>query len=649
VWAVVVGVALAGGPVPAYGSPGAPDPVSPDPVALVVGLRSDTDVVSSLEQRTDVDVVDSAPLSGAVTVDVPADQAGEATSALRADPAVAYVEPDHVAHMAVVPNDPGYAGQWGLGKTRVAAAWDSTRGTGTVTVAVVDTGVKALPDLAGRLLPGKDFVNGDNDAGDDNGHGTMTAGVIAAGGNNGIGIAGICWACRILPVKVLDSTGSGSYSDIAEGIRYAADRGADIINLSLGGSADGQILRDAVAYAAGKGSLVIAAAGNDGSTAFHYPAAIPSVLAVGASTAGDGRYAWSNYGPNWVDIAAPGCNPAQQTNGVIGQFCGTSSATPFTSGVAALLASTTPQPSAAAIRAALTSSADPLAGHWVAAGSGRVNADAALDALPFWITGAVSGQLVGNAVTITPHVSAASGITAVTARLNGTVVATSTGAPWTLTVDTRAVRGSATLVVSGTRAGVVKGSTTLAVYGDHARPATSFRILPSATAAAPVHGFVTIGARAADDAGVARVQLLASGRLVGTDTTAPYAYRWRTTPLTGRVTLMLRAYDRAGNIATATTTVVADNTRPVVTITKAPANRKRHIRRTAYVYAGAADASGIRQLELVVDGKVTQRYAGRTHRFSVQTWKHGRSMTIRVRAYDRADNVRVTSARTWYR
>ena len=160
-------------------------------------------------------------------------------------------------------------------------------------------------------------------------------------------------------MKVLGAGGSGSYSDIAEGIRYAADQGADIINLSLGGAADSQLLRDAVTYAAGKGALVLAAAGNDGSSALHYPAAIPAVLAVGGSTAGDARYPWSNYGSNWVDIAAPGCNPAQGRNGVVGQFCGTSSATPFAAGVAALLASTTPAPTAATIRKALTALGHP--------------------------------------------------------------------------------------------------------------------------------------------------------------------------------------------------------------------------------------------------------------------------------------------------
>jgi thermitase len=372
VWAAVAGLVLSVVPAPAVQAA----PVGR--VTLVAGLRSGADVVAGL-RRHHVTVVGSRKLTGAVAVTVPAGQAATATSVLRADRAVAYVEPDAVARAAETPDDPDYGGQWGIRQTGVDTVWDSTHGSGAVTVAVVDSGVSPIADLAGRLLPGKDFVNGDGDASDDLGHGTQAADVIAGAGDNGRGIAGLCWACRILPVKVLDATGTGSYSTIAEGIRYAADRGADIINLSLGGSSDSRILRSAVAYAVAKGALVVAAAGNNASAAPHYPAAIPAVLAVGASTAGEAQYPFSNHGAGWVDLAAPGCNPSSQPSGIITTFCGTSSSAPFVAGVAALLASSAPGSSAAVIRTALTSTAHPLAGHWVAAG--RVDAAAALAAV----------------------------------------------------------------------------------------------------------------------------------------------------------------------------------------------------------------------------------------------------------------------------
>jgi thermitase len=547
------------------GNPSVAAPADEAAVSLIVGLRGDTDVVGALERS--VDVVASEPLTGAVTVDVPADQVTEAAAVLRADPAVAYVERDQVARIAAVtPNDLAFGQQWGIRKAGVDTAWDTTRGSATIVVAVVDTGVQVLPDLSGRVLRGRDFVNDDSDAADDQGHGTMTAGVIAARGDNHTGIAGICWTCQILPVKVLGKDGSGSYSDIAQGVRWAADQGADIINLSLGGASDSRLLRDAVAYASGKGALVIAAAGNDGRSTPHYPAAIPAVLAVGASTAADTRYSWSNYGSQWVDIAAPGCNPAQARNGVVGDFCGTSSATPFVAGVAALLASTTPTPAAAVLRTALTTSAATIAGTWVPKSSGRVDAAAALASLP--------------------------------------------------------------------------------VTDDEVPPVTSFR-LPSGNAL--VRGTVVVAARATDDIGIAKVQLLADGVVVGTDRVTPYIFSWKTTARGEAVTLGLRTYDRGGNVISATRQVTVDNWGPSVRITGGPAGGTRHVRKTRYVTATAADAHGVSRLELLVDGKVTERYAGSTHKFAVRTWQHGAVMTVRVRAYDRAGNVRYAPARKWYR
>lgn len=560
-----VTVCLLVGAIVLTGSPAVAAPPDEAPVSLIVGLRGDADVVDSLERR--VEVVGSEQLSGAVTVDVPADQLSEAADVLRADPAVAYVERDQVARIAAVrPDDPYYSGQWGITRTEVDRAWDTTRGAGDVVVAVVDTGVKNLPDFAGRVLPGHDFVNKDSNADDDQGHGTMTAGVIAASGDNGVGIAGICWNCKILPVKVLNAGGSGNYSDIAEGIRWAADKGANIINLSLGGSSDSRLLSDAVAYATGKGSLVIAAAGNSGESTPSYPAAIPAALAVGASTSGDARYPWSNYGSGWVDIAAPGCNPAQARTGVVSEFCGTSSATPFVAGVAALLASTTPKPTAATVRAALTTSATKISGGWVAASSGRVDAAAALAALP-----------AGD---------------------------------------------------------------------DHTAPVAS---ITSPSGNALVRGTVTVSARAADDAGIAKVELLADGVVVGTDRVAPYAFSWRTAGRGAAVRLGLRAYDRGGNVANATRTVNVDNWGPTVRVAGSAASGTRKVRKTKYVTATAADAHGISRMELLVNGKVVQRYAGSAHRFGVQTWKYGKVMTVRVRAYDKAGNVRYAPARKWYR
>ncbi len=524
---MVVGLMLAATPAPAAAA-------DATPVALVVGLREGAAPVAALDR---LDAERTATVGDALTVDVPAGEAAGATRALRADPNVAYVEPDHIATAAAIrPDDPGYPGQWGIAMARVNEAWSATRGAARVTVAVVDTGVTKLPDMAARILPGHDFVNDDDNASDDNGHGTMAAGVIAATGYNHTGIAGICWYCQILPVKALDAKGSGSYSDIAAGIRYAADRGASIINLSLGGADDSQLLRDAVAYAGTKGALVVAAAGNQGSATPHYPAAIPAVLAVGGVDPKGARYSWSNYGPSWVDVTAPGCNPAQQLNGVIGQYCGTSSATPFVAGVAGLLAATEPAPSAAVVRAALLGGAV----------KGRVDALGALNKLP--------------------------------------------------------------------------------TAGDTIKPSVAFGGTP-----ALARGLVTVTAAAADQHGVARVQLYAAGRLAGTDTAAPYAFRWQSAPRTGAVALELRAYDRAGNVTALRKYVRADNTAPAVQVYP----------RGRYVTARATDASGIARLELLVNGKIATRYAGYLREFRVPAG----ARRVQVRAYDKAGNARVVAAR----
>jgi thermitase len=387
---------------------------------LVVGLKAAAKAPAGAE---------AIPGTGAVTVDVPADRITDVARKLAADPNVAYVEPDHVAHAAALtPNDPGYKSQWGTVQTRVNQAWSSVRGSGRVVIAVVDTGVTPTADLAGRVLPGHDFVNNDSDPRDDSGHGTMAAEVIAANGYNKTGIAGVCWACKILPVKVLGKDGSGDYSDIAAGIRYAADQGATVINLSLAGTDDSQLLRDAVTYATAKGSLVLAAAGNDGSSAPHFPAAIPAVLAVGGVTSTGARYPWSNYG-SWVDVTAPGCNPSQALNGAVEQYCGTSSATPFTAGVAGLLASTDPAPSAATIRAALVASR--VGTH--------IDALNALNALPYagdttapTLVFAATPRVSKGVVTATVAASDQHGVARVQFYAAGHLVATDTAAPYSL-------------------------------------------------------------------------------------------------------------------------------------------------------------------------------------------------------------------------
>jgi serine protease len=272
--------------------------------------------------------------------------------ALRADPRVESAEPMEVFQASFVPNDPLYAEkQWHMKRVGAERAWEYACGEG-VTVAVVDTGIACYdknPFMKGSDLQGTsctagwNFVDDRAEAWDDQGHGTHVAGTIAQTTNNGKGVAGLAHCATLMPVKVLSKQGWGTTANVAEGIRWAADHGAQVINLSLGGPIKSQILEDAVKHAVSKGALVVAAAGNSGRSV-GWPAAYPEVVAVSATDSNDNIAYFSSRGPQ-IAIGAPGVNVTQQTicnNGrdkceVFGTFNGTSMASPHVAGVAALL------------------------------------------------------------------------------------------------------------------------------------------------------------------------------------------------------------------------------------------------------------------------------------------------------------------------
>lgn len=261
---------------------------------------------------------------------------------------------ENVIYVATyAPNDPLLPQQWGLRRVGTERSWEVTCGLG-VTVAVVDTGVACenygeftrVQDLAGtRCLPGWNFVNNTPHANDDQGHGTHVAGTIAQTTNNGIGAAGVAYCATIMPVKVLDAAGRGTLANVAEGIRWAADHGAQVINLSLGGGSRSKVMEQAVAYARRQGATVICAAGNNGRYV-ESPANAPGAVAVSAIDDADQIAFFSSRGPE-VDVAAPGVRILQQTICERGRnrceqyaaFSGTSMAAPHAAGVAALIVS----------------------------------------------------------------------------------------------------------------------------------------------------------------------------------------------------------------------------------------------------------------------------------------------------------------------
>lgn len=299
-----------------------------------------------------------------------------AAALLESHPAVRYAELNYIRRAFRQPNDPLVNRQWALPTIRAFDAWEITTGN-PVTVAVLDTGVAVNHrDLAGRLTAGFDFHNVDDDPSDDDGHGTFMAGIIAANANNNEGIAGVCWFCQIMPIKVLDRQGQGDDATIAAGLRWATDQGARVISMSLGGPEDTRVIREAVEYAAARNVLIVAASGNGGDddNLVNYPAAYPSVLAVTATDEQDRLARFSTTG-DFVDLAAPGVRVwstawQSQLGDTYGSASGTSVACPHVAAAAALLMSIRPDLNAQQIGDLLRTTADDLGPPGVDAGFG---------------------------------------------------------------------------------------------------------------------------------------------------------------------------------------------------------------------------------------------------------------------------------------
>jgi subtilisin family serine protease len=603
--ALVLALGIAPGPVRAAGgddmadriaaAKAAPAPSNPNPPArridraaapagparLVVGYRSGTSATAMTQHLRAAGLSGRANAAlanlGAQAVTVQRTDVAGVTAALRADPLVSYVEEDAVVQAtAVTPNDPLYAQQTELPQITVPDAWSTTTGS-AVTVAVIDSGVSPVGDLAGAVVPGYDFVNNDADPTDDEGHGTAVASLIAGRGNDGAGMAGVCWSCKILAIKTLDATGSGLSSNTAAGIVFAADRGVRIINVSLGGYTATQVQRDAVAYAQSKGALVIASAGNDFVDDKLYPAAYDGVLAIGGTDEDSEPYifCWlwcegTNFGPDWVDVAAPWCSIAAnlpgystpETDDDYDVFCGTSGSAPLVSGVTALLKSKYPGATSAALTRALTTTATPTQTTGFTQ-FGEIRAGAAMgqvDVSAPRIAGTTPGQ---------------------NARFRGTVTVTATG-------------------VSDT------GS------------------------------------------GVSYAALYANGKLVGRDSTAPYAVKYNSGKSNGAVAFQWRVFDRVGNSTALNRTLIADNKAPTVKITSAPKNGAK-VKGTVTVKVAASDASGVNRVELLINGKVVARDVSSPYAFKIKVSKFPKTMKIQIRVVDRVGNTSTTATRTWKR
>jgi len=424
--AVDPATAEAAAPDASAADPAAQDPAQPPAAAdrVLVQFAPGVDAAAQAEALAAEGVAagDAVDGTGFVEVPVGAAEPADVVAALDADPRVEAVQLDVLRTAQARPDDPlATLAQPYVDLLRLPRAWDVTAGAGQV-IAVLDTGVDLThPDLAGRLVPGYDAVSGDGDPSDDQWHGTAVAGVAAATGGNGTGAAGAAHQARIMPVKVLSSTGSGYDSDVAEGIRWASEHGADVINLSLGGPGASPVLRTAIADAVAGGAVVLAAAGNSGAEVAEYPAAyapqIDGLLSVGATDDRGVLTPFSTWGDT-VSVAAPGqALIAPARGGGYLRASGTSFSTPLVSGVAALLTAggATPQQ----VEAALTATARDAGprGRDPYYGAGVVDAAAALGlgtSLPLERgpgDGAADDSLPARARTLAPATTVTAALT----------------------------------------------------------------------------------------------------------------------------------------------------------------------------------------------------------------------------------------------
>jgi subtilisin family serine protease len=477
-----------------------------DPATILVKFTAPSRAVGAIAAEGDRHLGDTPTHVAVVEIDARRTVSEKvAEYAARRD--VVYAEPNYIAHTYVAaPNDPSYGSQWGFGKIQALSGWSiypgSYTSSGGATLAVVDTGVQANhPDLGSRVqtASGATCLTGTCVAGpatDDNGHGTHVAGIAGATTNDGIGVAGTAFSSPIIPVKVLDSAGSGTYASVASGIVWAAQHGARVMNLSLGGAGFSQTLCDAVATATTTyKSLVVAAAGNSASSTPSYPAACAGAVGVAATDSNDAPATFSNYGSPNVFVSAPGVGILSTYFGsTYRTLSGTSMATPFVTGLAALLVGQDSASTPTTLKQRLAQTSDKVGTAtygsdpygtctgctWNARyGYGRINVFRALNAGTaspnFAISATPTSRTVttGGSTTYSVSIAPSNGFAgsvslSVTGLPSGATASfspnpTGTSSTMTVTTSTTTPAGTSTLTITGTSGSLVHTTTAVLV------------------------------------------------------------------------------------------------------------------------------------------------------------------------------------------
>src|ERR1700722_6490198 len=357
---------------------------------IVIGFLpgSKAALAAHLESQIGATTVSAVGDLNARVVTVPSAAVNTVLGALCNQAGVAYAELDPLltpTATPLAPNDPYFAGgingqEWGETVDQATYAWSLTTGSTAVTIAIIDSGVASTnPDLSSNLVPGWNVLTNSSNTADTYGHGTEVSGVAVAGTNNYQGVAAYCWSCRLMPIEVYNSGTGALASNVASGITWAVDHDANVISISLAGTTDSSVIDSAVSYALSHNVVVVAAAGDFGSSAPVYPAATPGVISVGASDQTDTLFSYSGYG-SWVNVSAPGSQATTVMSGGYGAIGGTSAAAPAVAGIVGLMRSADPTASVAQITSALFSTTDPVKGTRQVQ-YGRVNTYSALQSL----------------------------------------------------------------------------------------------------------------------------------------------------------------------------------------------------------------------------------------------------------------------------
>lgn len=505
---------------------------------------------------------------GVHIVKVPAQAEEQVVAALSHNPNIEFAELDmRIGHEEFIPDDPKFGSQWHHNTMNSSFAWDTTAGAG-VTVAILDTGVDGNhSDLQANLLPGWNSASQNTDWADIQGHGTMTAGTVGAIANNTLGVAGMAWNVSILPVRITnDSTGYAYFSDIARGLTWAADNGANVANISYGVSGSFSV-SNAANYMKSKGGLTVASAGNGSVEIVLSDNA--DIISVSATDSADNLTSWSSWG-NFVDVSAPGVSIWTTKNGnTYGAPSGTSFSSPLTAGVAALIMAANPSLTPDEVEQILESSTldrgtvgwDNKYGH------GRVDAGAAVlaaintqpvidNTAPVVSMSLIDGQIISGLISITANASDDVGMSHVELHIDGNKIASDSSAPFTFAWDsTSFVDGNHTIEVKAvdTSGNVSSVSVIVTVSNpvveDLEAPSTN---ITSHSDGDLVSGNVKINITANDNIGVAMLSCYIDGSLVSvTNDVTDMTCTWNTRKeSSGSHIIEARAEDAAGNQAT---------------------------------------------------------------------------------------------------